>query len=147
MGWIASLRAAVKDHMVHLARADAIHTVRPNRSVVALPNGSLLLVAFVHLKKTAGTAIRQIFDRLNMWLLLPYCVPRTTAVHRALALRANVAASFLFHELHCFSYMPNVASMLNATRTQLATSTQSPISIIAFTSLRHPVDLMLSERE
>lgn len=113
--------------------------------IVNQSNGSTTLVVFVHLRKSAGTAIRLVFERQRTWLLLPYCLSRSAAVKRAL--QASAKASFLFMELHCNNPLPNVGRAINQTRAQLLAFGRHPLKVISFVVLRNPVDLTLSEHK
>ena len=72
------------------------HAFRSERVNSELPNRTALIVSFVHLPKCAGTTIREMFSRERTWLLLPYCVPSTTANTRG-RLR-DPGAQWIFHD-------------------------------------------------
>ena len=122
--------------------------VQPTRVGLAASSSTPIkettFVVFVHMRKHAGTSIRRMFQSQGTWQLLPYCLPWPDAVQRAL--RSNSTSTrHMFLELHCHTYLPKFANMINASRKTLATAGHSPLRVMSFTVLRNPIDLILSE--
>ena len=109
-------------------RERAPHRDGDNRTTVVL---------FIHLRKCAGTSVRELFGRRGLWGLLPYCASEDRVI-RGMA-RMQPPDPYLFWEDHCNFFGSNLPHTINATR-HLPWRPR----VWSFILLRHPVNLTLS---
>lgn len=115
--------------------------VPPRRNATTLPrNHRGVVVIFFHLRKCAGVSVRELFARQGAWRLAPYCLPAGRVLKGLRAGAKGAGAGWTFWELHCDFDIQRVrqlvATVVNVT---------NGATVLTFTSLRHPVDLVMSE--
>jgi hypothetical protein len=120
--------------------------VQPWRNASVLPDRRVLAV-FIHFSKCAGTAVRSLFVSSGAWRLAPYCISPTRVMH-GLRATGNQSSTWTFWEVHCSPSIRQLVPLLNATTRLSAEQAGSPLMmplVFSFTSIRHPVDLVMSE--
>lgn len=120
-----------------------LHLIPPSVTNGSTADGRNAHAIFFHMRKCAGTSIREMFKQPATWALLPYCLP----INKALSMLSGTAFNYTFWELHCEVRMQHLANTIAQARTRLLNRHSEPLHLVAFTSLRHPVDMALSDHE
>ena len=97
-----------------------------------------IAVLFYHLRKCAGTTVRRLFEKSCgcNWTFINYCMAEEHALPRVAMSLLN--SSRVFWENHCSPRMRNISMTVAALRAMHHNT-------MAFTVLRHPVDMVFSE--
>ena len=107
------------------------------------------ILVFWHLPKCMGSAVRSIFNN-KRWALLPYCSSENAVLKRHLPEMLGTHPSGkrvrIFWENHCHSSIYGAPAVLSSIQARLPSKGRAP-AVIAFTILRHPVDLARSYYE
>ena len=134
------------------------HPVAPKSNATrAPPGGGPFVAVFFHLKKCAGTTVRNLFINAQAWAMMPYCQRRTTVAKKFL-IPATRQSAWIFWEFHCFLYMDQhaaasgIAYTLRTVKEALdrrsissSDNVTAPTTVASFTVLRHPATLAMSE--